>query len=135
MKKSFLRMSLIAGVLATAFAQPALAQNKTLTIAMTAADIPRTLGQPDQGFEGNRFTGIPMYDALTQWDLTKTDAASVVIPGVALSWADVTTVMVEGRPLRTRRMRSSHWPSSQHRTMLFSAKKIEATHSWDWVWL
>ena len=68
MKKSFLRMSLIAGVLATAFAQPALAQNKTLTIAMTAADIPRTLGQPDQGFEGNRFTGIPMYDSLTQWD-------------------------------------------------------------------
>ncbi len=87
MKKSFLRMSLIASVLAAAFAQPVLAQNKTLTIAMTAADIPRTLGQPDQGFEGNRFTGIPMYDSLTQWDLSKADAASVVIPGVALSWA------------------------------------------------
>jgi len=26
-----------------------------LRIGMTAADIPRTLGQPDQGFEGNRF--------------------------------------------------------------------------------
>jgi len=38
-----------------------LAQEKVLRIAMTAADIPRTLGQPDQGFEGNRFTGIPMY--------------------------------------------------------------------------
>ena len=38
----------------------AFAQEKTLRIAMTAADIPRTLGQPDQGFEGNRFTGIPM---------------------------------------------------------------------------
>ena len=25
-----------------------------LRIGMTAADIPRTLGQPDQGFEGNR---------------------------------------------------------------------------------
>jgi hypothetical protein len=36
----------------------AFAQDKTLRIAMTAADIPRTLGQPDQGFEGNRFTGI-----------------------------------------------------------------------------
>ncbi len=32
---------------------------------MTAAVIPRTLGQPDQGFEGNRFTGLTMYDALT----------------------------------------------------------------------
>ncbi len=82
-----LRLSLLASVLAVAFAQPALAQNKTLTIAMTAADVPRTLGQPDQGFEGNRFTGIPMYDSLTQWDLTKADSASTVIPGVALSWA------------------------------------------------
>jgi DNA-binding transcriptional LysR family regulator len=47
------------------------AQDKVLRIAMTAADIPRTLGQPDQGFEGNRFTGIPMYDALTHWDLSR----------------------------------------------------------------
>ena len=63
------------------------AQEKVLRIAMTAADIPRTLGQPDQGFEGNRFTGIPMYDSLTQWDLSRADAPSVLIPGVALSWA------------------------------------------------
>ena len=67
-------------------ATTALAQEKTLRIAMTAADIPRTLGQPDQGFEGNRFTGIPIYDSLTQWDLSKADAPSVIIPGVALSW-------------------------------------------------
>jgi peptide/nickel transport system substrate-binding protein len=33
---------------------------KVLRIAMTAGGIPRTLGQPDQGFGGNRFTGIPM---------------------------------------------------------------------------
>ena len=67
--------------------QAAQAQEKLLRIAMTAADIPRTLGQPDQGFEGNRFTGIPMYDALTHWDLSKADAPSVLIPGLALSWA------------------------------------------------
>jgi len=72
---------------ASMVATPAAAQEKTLRIAMTAADIPRTLGQPDQGFEGNRFTGIPMYDALTHWDLSKADAASVLIPGLALSWA------------------------------------------------
>ncbi len=71
---------------ALAFALPASAQEKVLRIAMTAADIPRTLGQPDQGFEGNRFTGIPMYDALTQWDLSKSDAASVMIPGLATTW-------------------------------------------------
>ena len=62
------------------------AQEKVLRIAMTAADIPRTLGQPDQGFEGNRFTGIPMYDALTHWDLSKADAPSGVGPGLATSW-------------------------------------------------
>ena len=77
--------------LATAFTlmggSAALAQEKVLRIAMTAADIPRTLGQPDQGFEGNRFTGIPIYDSLTQWDLSKADAASVLIPALATSWA------------------------------------------------
>jgi peptide/nickel transport system substrate-binding protein len=62
------------------------AQEKVLRVAMTAADIPKTHGQPDQGFEGNRFTGIPMYDALTHWDLSKTDAPSVLIPGLATSW-------------------------------------------------
>ncbi|MCT9812993.1 ABC transporter substrate-binding protein [Acidovorax sp. Be4] len=67
-------------------ATSALAQEKVLRIAMTAADIPRTSGQPDQGFEGNRFTGIPLYDALTQWDLSKTDQPSALIPGLALSW-------------------------------------------------
>ncbi|MEN9330553.1 MAG: hypothetical protein RLZZ484_1741, partial [Pseudomonadota bacterium] len=76
-----------ASVMAFSVAQPAMAQEKVLRIAMTAADIPRTLGQPDQGFEGNRFTGIPMYDALTQWDLSKADGPSVLIPGLATSWA------------------------------------------------
>ncbi len=76
-----------ASVMAFSVAHPAMAQEKVLRIAMTAADIPRTLGQPDQGFEGNRFTGIPMYDALTQWDLSKADGPSVLIPGLATSWA------------------------------------------------
>ena len=81
------RMALAAGTLAVAAVHPALAQEKVLRIAMTAADIPRTLGQPDQGFEGNRFTGIPMYDALTHWDLSSSDKPSVLIPGLATSWA------------------------------------------------
>ncbi|NCV06895.1 MAG: ABC transporter substrate-binding protein, partial [Betaproteobacteria bacterium] len=83
-KKFWLAISVSTFVLGLANAQ---AQEKVLRIAMTAADIPRTLGQPDQGFEGNRFTGIPMYDALTHWDLSKADAASVLIPGLATSWA------------------------------------------------
>ena len=70
-----------------AIAAPATAQEKVLRIGMTAADIPKTTGQPDQGFEGNRFTGIPLFDALTHWDLSSADKASVVIPGLASEWA------------------------------------------------
>ncbi|PLX67789.1 MAG: ABC transporter substrate-binding protein, partial [Azoarcus sp.] len=90
-------------LLALSFASSAvMAQEKVLRIGMTAADIPRTLGQPDQGFEGNRFTGIPMYDSLTQWDLSKADAPSVLIPGLATSWevdaADKTKWIFKLRP-------------------------------------
>ena len=87
MRESILR-SLTAVALSSTMmvAAPAWAES-VLTIGMTAADIPRTSGQPDQGFEGNRFTGIPMYDALTHWDLSSETDPSVVIPGLATSWA------------------------------------------------
>src|ERR1700687_4458655 len=57
-----------------------------LRIGMTAADIPRTLGQPDQGFEGNRFTGLTMYDALTMWARSSAAKPSVMVPGLATEW-------------------------------------------------
>ncbi len=74
-------------MISTGLATVASAQEKVLRIGMTAADIPRTHGQPDQGFEGNRFTGIPMFDGLTNWDLSSADKASVVIPGLATEWS------------------------------------------------
>ena len=83
------RMALAALLLATcgAFAAPDLAAaQSTLRIGMTAADIPRTLGQPDQGFEGNRFTGLTMYDALVNWDLSSATKPSVLVPGLATEW-------------------------------------------------
>jgi peptide/nickel transport system substrate-binding protein len=74
----------------------------TLRIGMTAADIPRTHGQPDQGFEGNRFTGLTMYDGLTSWDLSAADKPSVVVPGLASEWtvdaADKTKWVFKLRP-------------------------------------
>ncbi|HKH95232.1 MAG TPA: ABC transporter substrate-binding protein, partial [Beijerinckiaceae bacterium] len=88
--------------LGTSLTTAALAQEKTLRVGMTAADIPRTLGQPDQGFEGNRFTGIPIYDSLTQWDLSKEKEPSILIPGVATEWkvsdADKTKWVFKLRP-------------------------------------
>jgi len=86
MRTSLLRTTAVVAFAATvSVAGPSWAET-TLTIGMTAADIPRTSGQPDQGFEGNRFTGIPMYDALTHWDLSSETDPSVVIPGLATSW-------------------------------------------------
>jgi peptide/nickel transport system substrate-binding protein len=72
---------------ATIMGAPQAASAETvLRIGMTAADIPRTLGQPDQGFEGNRFTGLTMYDGLTMWDLSSADKPSALIPGLATEW-------------------------------------------------
>src|SRR5438034_8415105 len=80
------KKTVTAWLLATALVAglPQFASAETvLRIGMTAADIPRTLGQPDQGFEGNRFTGLTMYDALTMWDLSSADTPSVQDPGLA----------------------------------------------------
>jgi len=58
----------------------------TLIVGMTAGDIPVTTGNPDQGFEGYRFVGYNLYDALLLWDLSKADKASEIKPGLAASW-------------------------------------------------
>ena len=68
-----------------ATAMPAFAQG-TLRIGMTAADIPQTTGQPDQGFEGYRFAGYTIYDALVNWDLSKSDTLADIKPGLATEW-------------------------------------------------
>jgi ABC-type transport system substrate-binding protein len=58
----------------------------TLTIGMTAGDLPVTTGNPDQGFEGYRFVGYNLYDSLALWDLSKSDKASDIKPGLATAW-------------------------------------------------
>jgi peptide/nickel transport system substrate-binding protein len=58
----------------------------TLRIGMTAADIPYTGGQPDQGFEGVRFIGYQLYDALVRWDLSQGERLPAIVPGLAESW-------------------------------------------------
>ncbi|QWA12969.1 ABC transporter substrate-binding protein [Sodalis ligni] len=58
----------------------------TLRIAMTLADIPVMDGAPDQGTEGVSFGGYTVFDPLIEWDLSKSDAASVLRPGLATKW-------------------------------------------------
>src|ERR1700744_5484235 len=81
-------VALAAALLASfAIAAPRAAFAETvLRIGMTAADIPRTSGQPDQGFECNRFTGLTMYDALTMWHLSSANKPSSLIHGLATEW-------------------------------------------------
>lgn len=83
--RRFLLTACLAALPALAAAPAAQAQG-TIRIGMTAADIPLTNGQPDQGFEGNRFTGIPLFDSLTMWDLSSAERPSTVIPGLATEW-------------------------------------------------
>src|SRR6266446_9775607 len=71
-----------------AAAMPAFSQG-TLRIGMTAADIPLTTGQPDNGLEGFRFVGYTIYDALVLWDLSKADTLADIRPGLATGWAPV----------------------------------------------
>ena len=58
----------------------------TLRVAMTASDVPTTTGAPDNGFEGLRFLGYPVYEGLVLWDLTRADKLAEIRPGLAESW-------------------------------------------------
>jgi peptide/nickel transport system substrate-binding protein len=67
---------------------PAPAQSGgTLRIAMTASDIPTTTGMPNNGFEGMRFLGFPIFEGLILWDLTRSDVPAGLRPGLAEKWA------------------------------------------------
>src|ERR1700722_15320913 len=65
--------------------QPLLADT-TLRIAMTASDIPTTTGLPNNGFEGMRFLGYPIFEGLVLWDLTSTEHLAGLRPGLAEKW-------------------------------------------------
>ncbi|MGV6874688.1 ABC transporter substrate-binding protein [Pseudochelatococcus sp. B33] len=62
------------------------AHAQTLRIAMTTSDVPTTGGIPDNGSEGGRFAGYTIYDALVNWDFTRTDAPADLTPGLATEW-------------------------------------------------
>ena len=58
----------------------------TLRIAMTASDIPTATGLPNNGFEGMRFLGYPIFEGLVLWDLTRTDGLATLRAGLAEKW-------------------------------------------------
>ncbi len=84
LKKTALATLSVAVLCSTA---PAAWAAGTLRIGMTAADIPLTTGQTDQGGEGMRFMGMTVYDTLVEWDLTSADKPSTLISGLAIEWS------------------------------------------------
>jgi peptide/nickel transport system substrate-binding protein len=57
-----------------------------LRIAMTASDIPTPTGQPNNGYEGYRFLGYPIFEGLVLWDLSRADRLADLRPGLAESY-------------------------------------------------
>ena len=53
---------------------------------LTATDVPTTTGAPDNGGEGMRFLGFPVFESLVLWDLTRADKLADIRPGLAESW-------------------------------------------------
>src|SRR5580704_14717119 len=62
------------------------ARGEMLRIAMTASDIPTTTGMPNNGFEGMRFLGYPIFEGLVLWDLSRADRLAGLRPGLAESY-------------------------------------------------
>jgi peptide/nickel transport system substrate-binding protein len=54
-----------------------------LRIGMTASDIPRSNGVPDNGFEGLRFLGYPIFESLVLWDLGRSNRVAGLRTGLA----------------------------------------------------
>jgi ABC-type transport system substrate-binding protein len=71
---------------AVAWGGPAAAES-VLRIGMTAADVPTTTGMPNNGFEGMRFLGYPVFEAPVQWDLSRGDVLAGIKPGLATEWS------------------------------------------------
>jgi ABC-type transport system substrate-binding protein len=78
--------SLSLAALAGALLTPLQAGAQTLRIAMTSTDIPTATGMPNNGFEGMRFLGYPIFESLVLWDLTTTDRLAPLRPGLAERW-------------------------------------------------
>lgn len=85
--------TIAAGTLLSGMGLPTSAATGHLRIAMTAADVPTTTGMPNNGAEGMRFLGYPVFEPLVDWDLANAaDQRAGFRPGLATEWSvdDVT---------------------------------------------
>jgi peptide/nickel transport system substrate-binding protein len=87
------RRQLIASTVAAGAASPVAglspafaATPQVLRVARTAADLPTVTGIPNNGGEGSRFLGYPVYDAVVNWDFQHTNETADVAPGLFTEW-------------------------------------------------
>ena len=75
--------ALLAGMLAAGLLSPSPAAlaGGTLRVAMTASDVPMTTGAPDNGYEGMRFLGFPVYEGLCCGTCRSADKLADIRPG------------------------------------------------------
>ena len=67
----------------------------TLRVAMTASDVPTTTGAPDNGYEGLRFLGYPVFEGLVLWDLNSADKLAGIRPGLAEQLGDIKAALLQ----------------------------------------
>ena len=86
MTRSIVTSASLVTLLLLVGANPPAIAGGTLRIAMTAADLPTTTGMPNNGFEGIRFLGFPVFEGLILFDLTRSDVLASLRPGLAERW-------------------------------------------------
>ena len=79
----FLKLALASAVLVLPLSA---AHASSLRIGMTASDIPTATGMPNNGFEGMRFMGYPIFEGLVLWDLADNKVLAGLRPGLAERW-------------------------------------------------
>ena len=62
------------------------ASAQVLRIAMTASDLPTVTGIPNNGGEGFRFLGYPVYDGVVNWDYSHVTQTADATPGLFSAW-------------------------------------------------
>ena len=77
---------MLAALLAASPLPAAAQQPKVLRIAMTATDVPTTSGMPNNGYEGMRFLGYPVFESLVGWDLSDPSKPAGLKPALAERW-------------------------------------------------
>ena len=73
----------IGAAAAIALASPAAKAGGTLTLGMTASDVPTAKGAPNQGAEGIRWMGFTVYDSLLYWNLNQGETIPNLVPALA----------------------------------------------------